>query len=399
MNLGESIRQLLPPVDPRTPQQIDRDIDDEFAFHLAMLEDAERAAGADAEAAKANARKRFGDAAKWRKRCRNIALKERVMLQRINFALTILLMLVVIGVGVQVWLTQRHNTLALQEITSQMTQMKYAGETETGSTVGGQDKSERVDDRSDRVTPSKDRAWQRLIGVWKLHPGRERLLPETMRLLEIRKRPSDSGWTSTIHPGADDTKIELSLADVPPGRKSPHSIEAIVYDHGYKRLPVTVDDGWRIDEADTLLLDLRAVLELESERPLSDEIRNAVQVPLQYDRVTQSLSTTNETGPPDVVHIFGSVDSPGVHSFPQSGAATLQWVLDQAGVAESEGGVARVIMMKSNGPSATIDYDLSELRDPSFPPVPLESDSVVQVMADEGSDKEQPARTSKPQAE
>src|SRR5438477_12243104 len=89
--------------------------------------------GLTREAARGVARRRFGDVDQIKKRCTRIALEERIMLQRINFVLMILVALIVMGVGLQVMITQRHNSLALQAITTDLARMKF----EATQPVGG----------------------------------------------------------------------------------------------------------------------------------------------------------------------------------------------------------------------------------------------------------------------
>lgn len=124
--LTDRLRSWLPRLDPRNDEELGRDLDDEFAFHLEELARECRAEGMDEEAARDEARRRFGDVEKVRRQCARIARQEQVMLQRINFVLMIIVLLVVAGVGVQVAITQRYNTLALQAITNDLANMKFS---------------------------------------------------------------------------------------------------------------------------------------------------------------------------------------------------------------------------------------------------------------------------------
>jgi hypothetical protein len=124
MSLADLLNQLMPHPDRRTPDQIARDVDDEFEFHLASLESELAAAGAAPEQARQAAVKRFGDADKYRRQCERIAMEDRIMLQRINAVLMVIVLLAVIGVSVQMYLTQRNNSQALADITTQLASMK-----------------------------------------------------------------------------------------------------------------------------------------------------------------------------------------------------------------------------------------------------------------------------------
>jgi len=117
----------LPPPDPRSEAEIEADIAEEIAFHLEEAERELREAGESADAARALAKERFGDIDRYKHEMKRIALRERTMLQRINLVLMIVVILVVGAVSAQVYITQRYNTLALQEITNQIAEMK-AGE-------------------------------------------------------------------------------------------------------------------------------------------------------------------------------------------------------------------------------------------------------------------------------
>ena len=124
MSWPQAIRGLLPPLDPRSAAQIERDLDDEFAFHLAMLERELAETGADPAAARAEARRRFGDPETLKRRCRRIALEERTMLQRANLALMVIVLVVVGLLSLQMYLTQRANTDALAAITTQLASLE-----------------------------------------------------------------------------------------------------------------------------------------------------------------------------------------------------------------------------------------------------------------------------------
>ena len=64
--LGLRLRAL-----PRR-RQLDRDLEEELAFHLSMREEQHRAAGSDAGAARAAARRQFGNPARLKERCRDM---------------------------------------------------------------------------------------------------------------------------------------------------------------------------------------------------------------------------------------------------------------------------------------------------------------------------------------
>lgn len=128
MSLAQVLQSFWPfhgPPDGRSEREIEDDLDAEFAFHLEQAQRDLAHEGHDREAASGLAHARFGDIDRIKRECRRIALKERTMLQRVNFIMMIVVLLMVVAVGVQVLITQRYNTLALQAITAEITNMKY----------------------------------------------------------------------------------------------------------------------------------------------------------------------------------------------------------------------------------------------------------------------------------
>ncbi len=118
------VRLILGDHDPRSRQEIEHDIDDELEFHLEQLVAEERAQGKPADAARQEARRRFGSLEHYRKLCLNVNLKERIMLQRINLGL---LVLVALGLGLtawQTWAAQSRTADAVEGLTRQLAQMR-----------------------------------------------------------------------------------------------------------------------------------------------------------------------------------------------------------------------------------------------------------------------------------
>lgn len=124
MNESAPPRFGLPKFDPRDDQQIDAQIDDELTFHIEQVTRELVEAGQSDDDAKANALARFGDVQQIKAQCKRIALGEQIMLQRINLVLMIVVLLAVAFVSVQMYVTQKYNTLALQEIVGDLTDMK-----------------------------------------------------------------------------------------------------------------------------------------------------------------------------------------------------------------------------------------------------------------------------------
>ena len=129
----DQLRLVLGRPDPRTPEELERDLEDELAFHLDMLEREEREAGLDPDAARTAARDRFGDIDRIRAACRRVANEDRAMLQRINAVLIVVLLIAVVVLGVQVHLGQNQSTLALERMQASLEALALAREANASS--------------------------------------------------------------------------------------------------------------------------------------------------------------------------------------------------------------------------------------------------------------------------
>lgn len=126
MNEAAPLRFGLPKFDSRNDQQIEAEIDDELTFHIEQATREFVEAGQSDEDAKVNALAQFGNVDQVKAQCKRIALEERIMLQRINLVLMIVVLLAVAFVSVQMYVTQKHNTLALQAIVADLAGLKVA---------------------------------------------------------------------------------------------------------------------------------------------------------------------------------------------------------------------------------------------------------------------------------
>ena len=126
MNESAPLRFGLSKFDPRDDHQIEAEIDDELTFHIEQVTREFVEAGQSDNDAKVNALARFGDVQQIKAQCKRIALEERFMLQRINLVLMIVVLLAVAFVSVQMYVAQKHNTLALQTIVTDIADMKVA---------------------------------------------------------------------------------------------------------------------------------------------------------------------------------------------------------------------------------------------------------------------------------
>ena len=100
-------RSFLPywlwPGDSRPPQEIDDEIAEELRLHLDLLAEEYEQRGMTPEDAKWEAEQRFGDLESLTRRCRDIKRGDVPMLNRIQVALTCLLLLGVVFLGIRDW--------------------------------------------------------------------------------------------------------------------------------------------------------------------------------------------------------------------------------------------------------------------------------------------------------
>ncbi len=123
-NLSMAIRRFIPPPEHRRKHEIEAEVREEIEFHLALT--AERIAEEerlDTDSAKSEALKRFGDPESITKECTRIALKERIMLQRINTVLIALVAIGLIVVGIGTWQQQSQTAAAFEQINEKLTGM------------------------------------------------------------------------------------------------------------------------------------------------------------------------------------------------------------------------------------------------------------------------------------
>ena len=120
MSFFQSIAAHLPPVDSRSIRDIDREIDDEIEFHLAMRREESIRAGMSPGEAEADAVARFGDVERIHRLCRKAQLGERIMLQRLQTAMTAALLLAVFAIGYHSYSAQRANQTALADVAEQL---------------------------------------------------------------------------------------------------------------------------------------------------------------------------------------------------------------------------------------------------------------------------------------
>jgi RNA polymerase sigma-70 factor (ECF subfamily) len=119
----DTLATYLRPPDSRPMQEIERQIVDELQFHVEMRIEENVRAGMSPEAARADAQRRFGDFRRIHQSCRRIQLGERIMLQRIQVALTAILLVVVVVMAVGFYKRQAQYDAALTGLQQSMEEM------------------------------------------------------------------------------------------------------------------------------------------------------------------------------------------------------------------------------------------------------------------------------------
>ncbi len=118
MGILDSLGARLPAIDSRPISQVDQEIFDELEFHIAMRTEENMNLGMTADAARSAALVRFGDFAAVQQRCRRALLGERIMWQRIQMGLSVVLLGAVAVLAVQLYNGQRANRESIDDIAS-----------------------------------------------------------------------------------------------------------------------------------------------------------------------------------------------------------------------------------------------------------------------------------------
>jgi len=116
MSIWGSMTDTRRPPDPRPLAKIDAEIRKELEFHLEMRAADNEAAGMPPRAAREDALRRFGDRPRIERSCRTIWAGERVMLQRLQTALTLVLLAIVVYLMIAQQRAQRAGEAALAKM-------------------------------------------------------------------------------------------------------------------------------------------------------------------------------------------------------------------------------------------------------------------------------------------
>ena len=124
MSVFDTLATYLHPPDSRPMDLIEREIADELQFHLGMRIEENLRAGMSPQTAREDAQRRFGDFDRVHQACRRIQLGERIMLQRVQVALTAILLLVVVMMAVGFYRRQARYDAALAGLGQSIEQMR-----------------------------------------------------------------------------------------------------------------------------------------------------------------------------------------------------------------------------------------------------------------------------------
>jgi hypothetical protein len=127
----DALRTYLSRIDGRPVEEINRDIDDELATHLSLLEGDLMQSGLSPATARAIALSRFGNPQTHKRRCRDLALKERRMKSLIQIAVPTVCCLMLAAVTTSIWFNQRSANEALVGMNARMDRLSSTIDTRT----------------------------------------------------------------------------------------------------------------------------------------------------------------------------------------------------------------------------------------------------------------------------
>jgi RNA polymerase sigma-70 factor (ECF subfamily) len=139
MSWPSTLPLFLQSPDPRPVRVVEQEILDELEFHIEMRTLDNVRAGMSADDARQDAVRRFGDFERIHKRCRQTLLGERIMLQRVQAVLTLVLLGAVIVLGVQVYRGQQATAAATADMMDRLAQMTGPMVVETVPKTGATD--------------------------------------------------------------------------------------------------------------------------------------------------------------------------------------------------------------------------------------------------------------------
>lgn len=412
MNESAPLRFGLPRFDPRDDRQIEAEIDDELAFHVEQATRALVEAGQSDDDAKVGALARFGDVNKIKAQCKRIALEERIMLQRVNFGLMIIVLLGVAFVSVQMYVTQKHNTLALQAIVTDLAGMKVAAAQANRdgkvTVVGAVSRPgiypiPKMDDYTlaDLLVDAgpSDRAFA--VKLFRRVNGERTLFAEeTISMLHEMDRLKEQIVDGdrvvvkpvlSYQPALSTSHMGFVYVDGPILRPGAYALQAggnmtlsmlMKAAGGLKQSPVQVQVT-RFDETGNPQLIVDSLINNVSDLNQSDVLLqpddHVIVTTIDGDLADMKVPAAGRSR--GLIYLDGDVQRPGVYSLPRAGRLTLSRLVVSAGRSDTAAFHLRVIRTVDRKPDKVFDRlvdDLGNLAEDDFD---LEPNDLVVVSA------------------
>jgi hypothetical protein len=131
-------RWILGPIDERSACEIAADARDEVEVHLAYLREELAREGVPEAEIEAQAMARFGDADAYVRRCSEVTLKERLMVQRLTLLVVFIMAVGMVGLAISSQRSQAKTAEALQQLANRLStedQRPSGGRSEPMQTV------------------------------------------------------------------------------------------------------------------------------------------------------------------------------------------------------------------------------------------------------------------------
>ncbi len=135
MGIQHVLQACWPLAASQTTAEIDAEIREELEFHLAMRTRDNLRVGMSAEEARRDAQQRFGDFEVSRRACRQIALGTRLMLQRIQTVLLVVLLGAVVYLGLRLVDLQTANRKQIERLAATIQQLQNVRQPDQGATT------------------------------------------------------------------------------------------------------------------------------------------------------------------------------------------------------------------------------------------------------------------------
>ncbi len=412
MSESRPLRFCLPRFDPRDDRQIDAAIEDELTFHIEQVTREFVEAGQSDDDAKVNALARFGNVDQVKAQCKRIALEERIMLQRINLVLMIVVLLTVAFVSVQMYVTQKVNTLALQTIVTDLADMKVAASqasrngkvTILGAVsrpgiypiprTGGYTMADVLVDAGPSDRAFKVKLFRRVNGERTLFAEETISMLHEMDRLEEPIVDGDRVVVEPVlnyQPPQSTSPMGFVYVDGSTLRPGAYPLQAggnmtvsmlIKAAGGLKQSPVQVQVT-RLDETGNSEMIVDSLINKASDLQQSDVLLrpddHVIVTTIDGDIADMEVPTNGRSG--GFIYLDGDVKRPGVYALPGIGRLTLSRLVAAAGGTQTDAFHLRVIRTVSDVPKKVFDRLVDDLGDLAEDDLDLKPDDFIVVAA------------------